>query len=275
LTAQLASQLQSGMNLPAQFRRAHRLPRLIVHIAWGVALVLTISNWRSAAQWDRTISRWSAKLLQILGVHLTVIPSPQKIDHAVLVANHISWLDIFVIHAARRVHFVSKSEVRRWPVAGWLAWKSGTLFIERERRADAFRINQEIRSVLKQGAWVAVFPEGTTSDGRQLRRFKPSLLQPAVDLGLPVIPAAVRYRHADDQPCDAVNYIDQISMGESLWRISGAPTIYCQLEFAPAISGEDRRDLARAAQTTVARMLGVPVMGMGPESGGDLQDAGP
>ena len=113
---------------------------------------------------------------------------------ALLVCNHVSWLDIYLIYAARRVHFVSKAEVRAWPVAGWLAHKTGTLFIERGRRADTARINAEMRTLMQSGAWVAVFPEGTTSDGRGLRRFLPSLLQPAVELNCPIVPAALRYR---------------------------------------------------------------------------------
>jgi 1-acyl-sn-glycerol-3-phosphate acyltransferase len=172
-----------------------------------------------------------------------------------LVANHISWLDIFVIHAARRVHFVSKVEVRRWPVAGWLAWKSGTLFIERAKRGDTVRINREMRSILEQGGLVALFPEGTTSDGRQVRRFMPSLLQPAVDLALPVVPAALSYRYPDGRRCDSANYIDQMSFAESLWRIAGEPAIHAHLEFGNAQKGSDRRSLALAAQTEVARML--------------------
>lgn len=247
------------MSVAAHLRRAYRLPRLAVHVAWGMLLAATVPRWQGAAQWDRTISAWSAKLLHILGIRLSIKPAAQHIAGALLVANHISWLDVFVIQAAQRVHFVSKSEVRHWPVAGWLAWKIGTLFIKRAKRADTARINRAMRAILEQGGWVAVFPEGTSSDGRQIRRFLPSLLQPAVDLGLPVVPAAVRYRQPDGGHCDAANYIDRMTIAESLWRIAGAPVIHAGLEFGAVQRGGDRRSLALAAQTEVARLLGVSV----------------
>lgn len=258
----------------AHLRRAYRLPRLVLHAAWGMILAGTVPRWCSPAQWDRTISRWSAKLLRILCVRLSIIPTAQKMDSVLLVANHISWLDIFVIHAAQRVHFVSKAEVRRWPAAGWLAWKIGTLFIERTKKSDTARINREMRAILEQGGCVAVFPEGTSSDGRQIRRFLPSLLQPAVDLGLPVVPAAVRYRQPDGSHCDAANYIDRMSFAESLWRIAGTPAIHAQLEFGAVQKGGDRRSLALAAQTEVARLLGVAVMDKPPGWAAGPQDAG-
>lgn len=274
MALQIGMQLQSGMPLLAHLHRIYRLLRFALHVVWGVVLVMTISNWQCASQWDQTISLWSARLLRILGIHLFVASPTQQIDRALLLANHISWLDIFVIHAARRVHFVSKSEVRHWPIAGWLAWKSGTLFIERTKRGDTVRINQEMRSILQQGGWVALFPEGTTSDGRQVRRFMPSLLQPAVDLMLPVIPAALSYRHPDGCHCDSASYIDQMSLAESLWRIAGEPAIHAHLEFGLAQTGSDRRSLAMAAQTEVARMLDASLTDSSPGWAVDPLDAG-
>ena len=269
----MAMRLQ--LDMPVHLRRVYRLFRVTLHVIWGVLLVITVSSLENPSHWDRTISRWSARFLRILGVRLTVTSGSQEIERALLVANHISWLDIFVIHAARRVHFVSKSEVRHWPIAGWLAWKSGTLFIERAKRGDTVRINEEMRSMLEQGGWVALFPEGTTSDGRQVHRFMPSLLQPAVDLALPIIPAALSYRHPDGGHCDSASYIDQMSITESLWRIAGEPAIHAHIEFGVAQSGSDRRSLAMAAQNEVARMLGVSPMGTQPGRAGGPQDVVP
>jgi 1-acyl-sn-glycerol-3-phosphate acyltransferase len=274
MVALTAWRIELGMSVYAHLRRAYRLPRLALHAAWGMLLAVTVSRWQSPAQWDHTISAWSARLLRILGVRLSVTPATRRTDAALLVANHISWLDIFVIYAAKRVHFVSKAEVRRWPVVGWLAWRVGTLFIERAKKSDTARINREMRAILEQGSWVAVFPEGTSSDGRQIRRFLPSLLQPAVDLGLPVIPAALRYRQPDGSHSDAPNYIDQMSFARSLWNIAGEPEIHAGLEFGSVQRGADRRSLALAAQTEVARLLGVSVMGKPPGWAADPQDAG-
>ncbi len=273
MAASTLGRLEWGMAVSAHLRRTYRLPRLALHVAWGMLLAATVSRWPEPAPWDRTISIWSAKLLRILGVHLTVIPTAQAIHGGLLVANHISWLDIYVIQAAQRVHFVSKAEVRRWPVVGWLAWKIGTLFIERRKKSDTARINREIRAILEQGGWVAVFPEGTSSDGRQIRRFQPSLLQPAVDLGLPVVPAAISYSRPDGSHCDAVNYIDRMSFGESLWNILGEAEIHATLEFGASQTHTDRRGLALAAQTEVIRLLGVAVTDKPPVWAADPQDA--
>jgi len=275
MTALASWRIELGMSVAARLRRVYRLLRLLLHVAWGMLLAATASHWQGAAQWDRTISRWSAKLLRILGVRLTIRRATQHMDSGLLVANHISWLDIFVIYAAQRVHFVSKAEVRRWPVAGWLACKGGTLFIERARKSDTARINREMRAILEQGSWVAVFPEGTSSDGRQIRRFLPSLLQPAVDLNAPAIPAALRYCRPDGSHCDAANYIDKMSLAESLWRVAGEAEIHAELEFGAVQRGTDRRALALATQTEVARLLGVAVTGKPPGWAADPQDARP
>ena len=176
----------------------------------------------SPAQRDRIIMAWARRLLRVLGVRLQAGIAPRLPGGALLVCNHVSWLDIYLIYAAQRVHFVSKAEVRQWPVAGWLAHKTGTLFIERGRRADTARINTEMRTLMQSGAWVAVFPEGTTSDGRGLRRFMPSLLQPAVELNCPIVPAALRYRTLDGEYSAAPAYIDDISMWQSLMNRSSA-----------------------------------------------------
>ncbi|MGA7948533.1 MAG: lysophospholipid acyltransferase family protein [Thiobacillaceae bacterium] len=274
ITAMTAWRIELGMSVSAHLRRAYRLPHMALHVAWVIVLAATAFHWQSPAQWDRTASRWSAKLLRILGVRLTVMPATPRMDGALLVANHISWLDIFVIYAMKRVHFVSKAEVQRWPVAGWLGGRAGTLYIERAKRSDTARINREMRAILEQGGCVAVFPEGTSSDGRHIRRFLPSLLQPAVDLGLPVIPAALRYCQPDGSHSDAPNYIDQMSFAESLWRVVGTPAIHARLEFGAVQRGSDRRALALAAQAEVARMLGVSVTDKPPGWPGGPQDAG-
>src|SRR5512138_2253123 len=159
--------------LPAVLRRFVRTSLLALHLAWGVTLVGLAFSVVGPARRDRIIMAWSRRLLGILGVRARIDTAPAVPGGALLVCNHISWLDVYVIYAALRVHFVSKSEIRAWPVAGWLAHKAGTLFLERGRRTDTARVNAEMGSLLEGGAWVAVFPEGTTSDGRGLKRFLP------------------------------------------------------------------------------------------------------
>jgi 1-acyl-sn-glycerol-3-phosphate acyltransferase len=254
-------------------RRLFRLARLLVHVGAGIWQAAVMFQFYSMGKRDQVISGWSAKLLKILGVRL-VAGTPPEFDHgALLVANHVSWLDIFVIHAARRVHFVSKHEVRSWPVAGWLAHRAGTLFIQRAKKQDTARINGEMHALLQDGAWVAVFPEGTSSDGRQLRRFMPSLFQPAVKEDLPVVPAGLRYQTLGGEYTRAAAYVDDMSFGKSLWQIAGEREIIARLDFGKPLKNSDRRALADAAHREVAICLGFEQKDMSPEISGGLLTA--
>jgi len=257
--------------LPPIIRRTLRISRLMLHLVWGVTLAGLAFPLLNPAQRDRAIMAWAQQLLRTLGVQLKAGTAPSLPGGALLVCNHVSWLDIYLIYAARRVHFVSKAEVRQWPVAGWLAHKTGTLFIERGRRADTARINAEMRALMQSGAWVAVFPEGTTSDGRGLRRFMPSLLQPAVELNCPIVPAALRYRTLDGEPTTAPAYIDDIGMWQSLRHIVSAPGIIAELQFGEPIPPDGhRRELAAQAESAVARLLDVAPADTSPQTSADL-----
>lgn len=254
-------------------RRMFRLGRLLFHVMAGIWQAAVLFQFYPVARRDQIISNWSAQLLNILGVSLKAGTPPQFEHGALLVANHVSWLDIFVIHATRRVHFVSKHEVRNWPVAGWLAHRAGTLFIQRAKKHDTARINGEMHALLQNGAWVAVFPEGTSTDGRQLKRFMPSLLQPAVKEDLPVVPAALRYQTPGGEYTRAAAYIDDISFGKSLWQIAGEREIVARLDFGKPLKNADRRALAEAAHQEIAMLLGLSAEGRAPELSGDLPAA--
>jgi 1-acyl-sn-glycerol-3-phosphate acyltransferase len=110
-----------------------------------------------------------------------------------MVANHISWLDILVIHAARHCRFVSKSDIREWPLVGMLATGAGTLYIERTSRKDALRMVKDMADAMRNGDVVAVFPEGTTSDGRELLPFHANLIQAAIQAEAPVQPMSLKF----------------------------------------------------------------------------------
>jgi 1-acyl-sn-glycerol-3-phosphate acyltransferase len=256
--------------LATLLRRTTRISLLVLHLAWGVTVAGLAFPLLRPAQRDRFIMAWARRLLRVLGVRTQLASAPGLAGGALLVCNHVSWLDIYLIYAAQRVHFVSKAEVRNWPVAGWLAKKTGTLFIERGRRADTARINVEMRELMQDGAWVAVFPEGTTSDGRGLRRFMPSLLQPAVELNCPVVPAALRYRTLDGGYTAVPAYIDDISMWQSLKNIVSEPGLIAELHFGePILPDGHRRELAAQAEVATARLLGVVASGTTPRTPAD------
>ena len=242
---------------PAPLRLPVRVARLGLHLAWGVALAAALFPLLAEPARQRVVVAWSRRLLKVLGVRLAAGPAPAA-RGALLVCNHVSWLDVYAILATRHVHFVSKSEVRDWPVVGWLSAKAGTLFLQRGRRADTARVNQAMHALMQTGEWVAVFPEGTTTDGRGLKRFLPSLLQPAVSLACPVLPAALRYRSLEGEPSTAAAYIDKLSLWQSLKRIASQPGLIVELDFAaPLAPSGHRRELARDAEQAVAGLLGV------------------
>lgn len=245
--------------LPVPIRRLLRVSLVLLHLIWGLALASLAFPMIGPARRDRIIMRWSRRLLDVLGVRPEIGALPPVERGALLVCNHVSWLDIYLINSARHVHFVSKAEVRGWPVIGWLARQSGTLFIERGRRADTARINGEMRALMQTGRWVAVFPEGTTGDGLSVRRFMPSLLQPAVELDVPIVPAALRYRTPDGVYSAAPAYIAGVSLWQSLIRIVSTPGLVAELVFSAPIQPDGhRRELAERAEAVTAGLLDLP-----------------
>jgi 1-acyl-sn-glycerol-3-phosphate acyltransferase len=180
-------------------------------------------------------------------------------SEALLLSNHISWLDIPVLGAVRPLRFLSKSEVRRWPLIGWMSEKIGTLFIERGGNQSA-RINAQIGEAIQSGHAVVVFPEGTTSNGHQLRRFHPRLLGAAQQPGMQIQPVAIRYGSNQD-PDPVAPFINDDGFLAHLWRVLKQPAIQVQVRFLPALRSEgmDRRSLAVSSQDAIAEALSVPV----------------
>jgi 1-acyl-sn-glycerol-3-phosphate acyltransferase len=152
---------------------------------------------------------------------------------------------------------VSKAEVRDWPLIGWMAARAGTLYLERAKKSDARRVNEEMAALLREGECLALFPEGTTTDGTRLLPFYPSLLQPAVAAGARVWPAVIRYRHADGRISLAAAYHDDISLGRSLMRILAQDEILAEVTFLPPIAstGLHRRELAGRAEAAIREHL--------------------
>ena len=166
--------------------------RLVLHLLHGVWIVAVRFPRMSEASKSEINRVWSNKMLGLVGMRLVVHHDERRIDHgALVVGNHVSWLDIYVINAWRPTPFVSKAEVRKWPVVGWLAHRLGTIFIHREKRRDAHRTMHEIVERVSSGGMVCLFPEGTTSDGTSLLPFHTNLFQAAVSAQCPVQPVCL------------------------------------------------------------------------------------
>ena len=242
--------------------RITRLLRVGLHIARGAAIAACVFPFTGREGHRAHVQRWSRQVLDILGVSLRLAGTPPQPAGApiMLVANHVSWLDILVISAVLPVRFVAKSEVRAWPVIGWLSERAGTLFIRRARRSDAARIGGKLAQVMMDGEPAAVFPEATSSDGSTVLKFHSSLLQPAVLAGAAVHPVALRYARADGTRCAEAAFIGGISLWESLNLMATQPATLAHLDFLPPLEGadQDRRELASGAREAILRSLFPP-----------------
>ena len=233
-----------------------RLLRATLHVLHGM-LVMTRFPALDAAGRHERIRWWSAGLVRAMGLTLQVSGTPRP-GATLIVANHISWLDIAAIHAAApHARFVSKSDVLSWPLLGWLIRNAGTLFIERERKRDAVRVVHAVAEALKAGDTVAVFPEGTTSSGAELLPFHANLLQAAVATATPVQPVVLRFSDPDGPFSPAVAYIGDTTLLQSLWRVASAQGLAVSVELLPSVGTRhaDRRALAAHLHELVAERL--------------------
>lgn len=222
----------------------------------GALLVVTVFPWCGLVSRRRWRQRWSRLLLAALGVRRQVAFHPMP-PGVLLVANHISWLDVFVINAEYPAAFVSKDDVRAWPLIGWLAAHNETLFLNRGSRAAAAAANHRIAAQLAAGGTVAVFPEGQTSHGDGVAAFYAALLQPAVEAGHPVVPLALAYVDGAGQRSFAPAYVGDDSLFDSLRRIVAAPVLTARLQVCPSLDSRHihRRELASQAREAILASL--------------------
>lgn len=248
--------------------RALRTARVTLHVAEALLKTATVLRWVSPARRERMIRRWSRRLLALLRIDFRVhgLPPQGLPGNALIVSNHVSWLDIFVLNALKPARFVAKADLRRWPVAGWLIAGAGTIFIERERRHDTHRVNRHAAEVLAAGDVVAIFPEGTTTDGRGLLPFHASLLQPIVDAEGHVLPIAIRYRTPAGEHSDAPAYVGDLSFVESFWQVAGERALVVELHVAAPVPARarHRRELSREAEAAIRTALASPGAGSAP-----------
>jgi 1-acyl-sn-glycerol-3-phosphate acyltransferase len=236
---------------------ALRKVRLITHLLHGMWVVATRFPKASAEQ-RRALNRaWSLKMLRLCGMQLVVHNDSARLDRgALVVANHISWIDIYVINAWRPTPFVSKAEIRQWPVVGWLAQQLDTVFIQREKRSDAKRIMHELSDRLAAGELMCVFPEGTTSNGLALLPFHANMFQAAVSAAAPVQPVCIMYEDAQGRQSTAPAYIDDLSLADSLnLLLQGGPLIAHVYVCEPLAPGVDRRTLAAQSEEMIGAAL--------------------
>jgi len=229
-----------------------------------------------ALERQRLSAELALRTLHALDVEVTRRHAYRQVDGpALVVANHVSWLDVYVLNAGAPARFVAKSETRHWPVVGGIAERFGSIFIVRGSVRDAARVARAVATALRSGDRVVVFPEATTTDGSELRRFHHAMFQAAIDAGVPVQPIALRYLDAHGRRSAAAAFIDDMSFGTSLARVLAEPRVRAELVFGQPISvaGRTRRELARLAHAFVADALALPAQAVADQRGPATLDA--
>ena len=206
-------------------------------------------------QREARVQAWAMQLLRVWEIDLEVRGRPVVVGPALLVCNHISWLDILVIHATRHCRFVAKSELREWPLIGTLATGAGTLYIERENRKDALRMVKEMACALKDGDVLAVFPEGTTGDGIDLLPFHANLIQSAIEANAPIQTLALQFVDATTHQISmAAKFVGDDTLVQSIWSTLNAQNLKAVVNFGELQTADarDRRAWAQALREDIS-----------------------
>ena len=234
-----------------------KLVRAGLHVAHGLWIIRRHFPRLTLLERSQHVERWAGHMLLIFGIDLVRRGSPLAAGPVLLVANHISWLDILVMHASGYCRFISKSDVRRWPLIGAMAAGAGTLFIERESRRDAHRVLHHMVERLQAGDVLAVFPEGTTGDGLTLKPFHANLIQAAITAQAQVQPVALRFVDgASGQISHAPRFIDDDTLLGSIWQTLLARQLVAQVTLGEPehAQGRDRRGWALDLHREVQRL---------------------
>ena len=228
---------------------------VLVAVMFGAAVSLPVLPWLPAERRARVVRQFAFGVLRSLGIRLELRGGPdQRGPGSLIVMNHVSWLDIVVLLAAGRSRIVAKTEVGRWPVIGPIAGYVGTIFVNRSRPLTLPDTVAEVRATLAEGQSVSVFPEGTTSCGRTVRRFRPAFFQAAADTAAPIVPVTVRYVQAGVGRISAPAFIGDDTLLHSIGRIvrlRGLTVSACYGATIYPAPGAGRRTLARMAAMAV------------------------
>ncbi|MEZ5538013.1 MAG: lysophospholipid acyltransferase family protein [Thiolinea sp.] len=241
-------------------RSVWRFSALLVHIFLGIFLTIIYSfvlrRSHTSASYRRLVRWWLGRIIRILGGRVHVIGAPAA-DHTLMVCNHVSWLDIPLLGGQSSIRFLSKSEVRHWPVVGWLASKAGTLYIERGRNGAARSAADSITQSLARGDVVMLFPEGTTSDGWQVLPFHARLFTSAIEAQAKIQPVAIRYLDESGALSPHVPYVGDMSLWDNLTGLLPRPYFSIEVHYLPVLNSTEqtRRALANLSELQIRKVL--------------------
>lgn len=234
--------------------RVWRLAAVGVLVVAGVGIAVGAPLLARLGRMQRVIQVWFLAVLRVLGIRLIATGATRFAPPgtpALVVANHVSWLDVAALQAVQPVRTLAKREIRDWPLVGRLASAGGSIYVDRTRLSTLPRTVAELTAALRAGDPVAVFPEGTTWCGRAFGRYRLATFQAALDAGAMVRPVAIRYRLADGTPTTAAAYIGTATLLSSVRRVAALDGLVIELTVLPSLSPDDhpdRRNMAAAAQ---------------------------
>ncbi|WP_240436882.1 lysophospholipid acyltransferase family protein [Streptomyces sporangiiformans] len=231
-------------------RAALRLTAVVAVLLFGIMLIPVMGRLAGVRR-DRAVRLWCRTIVRAVGVRLRITGAAPPTGGLLLVANHISWLDIPLLAAVRPGRMLAKAEIRQWPVAGPLTASSGALFIERDRLRALPGTVERIADSLRGGAAVVVFPEGSTWCGRAQGHFRRAVFQAALDAAVPVQPVRLHYRIDGGAATTAPAFVGSESLLASVWRVVSARGLVAEVHVQPVLppgGAPDRRALAHAAE---------------------------
>lgn len=234
---------------------------IAIHVLYGVITLSFIFPFAVEKNKKIHIQQWSRRLLVILGIELLIKNSEVLPRRSYLLSsNHISWVDIHAINAFKPIRFVAKSEVKNWPIFGWMAKQLGTIFIKRSSSRHAHFVVNEMSGILKSQS-ICIFPEGTSSTGEHVLAFKPNLFESAVMADVPVYSLAIRYlSKANGKRTEITAFIGGMGLLESMENILKSRNLVVELTFIapPAMSSRhvsERKWLAFNSREAILESL--------------------
>jgi 1-acyl-sn-glycerol-3-phosphate acyltransferase len=251
------SSLPAASGRPEQ-RGAFRLLSIAACLAWGLATATLIFPIASRSLRLALRGFWARSMLHAIGIELRV-DGEAIAPGSLVVANHVSWLDVLALASRSSAVFVAKSEVRCWPAIGWLAARAETVFLQRESGRSLLQVKNRIAGLLLEGRSVALFPEGTTTDGAAVLPFRSGLMQSAVDAGRPVQAIAIAYRDGLGGRSVAAAFVDGMTLCQSILAVCKSGRVSACVSAAPPLApaGRTRKRLARESHEAVGAMLGM------------------
>ena len=239
--------------------RAYRTAHIFIHTITGLIVASAVLPLVNIPRKRRIIKWWCGGLLRAFHIQVNTFGSlpPASTQGVMFVANHVSWADIHALNSLIPLRFVAKSDIKDWPIFGYLVTKANTLFIDRSKRQAAGRIVETVMDSLKAGDNLCYFPEGTTSDGTHIFPFKSSVLQAAINANSQIWPVAIRYINADGSINTEMAYAGDTSMIDSMKQVIAQKNALVELHFLAPMQayGRNRRELTDAAFQAIKAKL--------------------